>query len=108
MSNSLEINGTYSTFFKSTCLELLKKGRIMENKKNNPLSELISDDIYEILDSRGLINKKSVRDYMIRKRFDSLRKNDISAGDAIENIQKDYPYLQFDSIRKIIYNRSSV
>ena len=30
----------------------------MENNKNNPLSELISDDVYEVLDSRGLINKK--------------------------------------------------
>ncbi|MCB0744709.1 MAG: hypothetical protein KDC67_12440 [Ignavibacteriae bacterium] len=77
------------------------------NKKNieNPLSELISDEIFDILDSRGLINKKSVRDYMIRKRFDSLRNNELSAGEAIEKIQKDYPYLQFDSLRKIIYNR---
>lgn len=77
------------------------------NTKNieNPLSELISDEIFDILDSRGLINKKSVRDYMIRKRFDSLRNNELSAGEAIEKIQKDYPYLQFDSIRKIIYNR---
>ena len=41
----------------------------MENHINNPLAELISDDIYELLDSKGLINKKSVRDYMIRKRF---------------------------------------
>ena len=76
-----------------------------EKKTNNPISELISDEIYEILDSRGLINQKSVRDYMIRKRFDNLRKKEISAGDAIEKIQEDYPYLQFDSIRKIIYNR---
>jgi hypothetical protein len=77
------------------------------NTKNieNPLSELISDEVYDILDSRGLINKKSVRDYMIRKHFDSLREREISAGDAIEKIQEDYPYLQFDSIRKIIYNR---
>jgi len=80
----------------------------MESNINNPLSELISDEIYEILDSRGLINKKSVRDYMIRKRFDILRENELSAGDAIEKIQEDYPYLQFDSIRKIIYNRPSV
>ena len=71
----------------------------------NPLSELISDEVYDILNSRGLINKKSVRDYMIRKRFDLLREKEISAGDAIEKIQEDYPYLQFDSIRKIIYNR---
>jgi hypothetical protein len=78
----------------------------MDNIKN-PLSELISDEIYELLDSRGLINQKSVRDYEIRKRFDNLRKKELSAGDAIEIIQEDYPYLQFDSIRKIIYNRPS-
>lgn len=77
------------------------------NNINNPLAELISDEIFELLDSRGLINKKSVRDYEIRKRFDSLRKKELSTGDAIEIIQEDYPYLQFDSIRKIIYNRPS-
>ncbi|MEE9431840.1 MAG: hypothetical protein V3V16_12405 [Melioribacteraceae bacterium] len=71
---------------------------------NNPIAELISDEIYEILNTRGLINIKSVRDYKIRKRFDNLRDQEVSAGDAIENIRIDYPYLQFDSIRKIIYN----
>lgn len=76
----------------------------MDNIKN-PLSELISDDVYEILDSRGLINKKTVRDYKIRKSFDSLRNKELSTSDAIEKIQQEYPYLQFDSIRKIIYNR---
>ena len=63
----------------------------MDNIKN-PLSELISDEIYEVLDSRGLINKKSVRDYEIRKRFDNLRNNELSASDAIQKIQQDYPY----------------
>lgn len=71
----------------------------------NPLAELISDEVYSVLESRGLINQKSVRDYLIRKRFDYLREKEISAGDAIEKIQEDYPYLQFDSIRKIIYNK---
>jgi hypothetical protein len=78
----------------------------MDNIKN-PLSELISDDVYELLDSRGLINKKTVRDYKIRKSFDSLRNKELSTSDAIERIQQEYPYLQFDSIRKIIYNRPS-
>lgn len=79
----------------------------MDNKKN-PISELISDDVYELLDSRGLINKKTVRDYIIRKNFDSLRNKELSTSDAIEKIQQEYPYLQFDSIRKIIYNRPSI
>jgi hypothetical protein len=79
----------------------------MNNNINNPLSDLISDEIYQLLDSQGLINKKSVRDYLIRKRFNTLREKEITAGKAIEVIQKDYPYLQFDSIRKIIYNKTN-
>lgn len=70
---------------------------------SNPISDLISDDIYDLLQSRGLINEKSVRDYIIRKKFKNLRSNKMSAGDAIDSLRKDYPYLQFDSIRKIVY-----
>jgi hypothetical protein len=73
------------------------------NDSTNPLSELISDDVYTILSSRGLIDEKSVRDYIIRRKFISLRANRISASDAIESIRSDYPYLQFDTIRKIVY-----
>jgi hypothetical protein len=69
----------------------------------NPLADLISDDIYQLLQSRNLINEKSVRDYEIKKKFKKMRDQKISAGDAIERIREEYPYLQFDSIRKIIY-----
>ncbi|MBX3009456.1 MAG: hypothetical protein KF816_15655 [Melioribacteraceae bacterium] len=78
----------------------------MENlniNSGNPLAELISDDIYSLLTSRGLIDEKSVRDYIIRKKFKSLRQKKISASDAIENLRSEYPYLQFDTIRKIVY-----
>ncbi len=72
-------------------------------KIENPLSDLVSDDIYELLDSNGLIDEKAVRDYQIRRRFKQLRATKISAGDAIDTIRKDYQYLQFDTIRKIVY-----
>jgi len=71
--------------------------------QNNPLSDLISDDIFELLDSKGLINEKSVRDYQIRKKFKQLRASKISASDAIDALREEYPYLQFDTIRKIVY-----
>lgn len=71
--------------------------------KQNPLADLISDEIYELLNSRGLINEKSVRDYQIRKKFKSLREQKVSASDAIDRLREDYPYLQFDTIRKIVY-----
>ncbi|HPN38160.1 MAG TPA: hypothetical protein PL041_07125 [Melioribacteraceae bacterium] len=74
-----------------------------KNSINNPLSDLISDDIYTLLESKGLINEKSVRDYIIRKKFKNLRDEKLSASDAIDALRNEYPYLQFDTIRKIVY-----
>lgn len=78
-----------------------KGGRI-----DNPLSELISDDVYELLRSHALLDEKAIRDYQIRKMFKEMRK-ELSAGDAIDKIRDMYPYLQFDTIRKIVYQISS-
>ncbi len=69
----------------------------------NPLADLISDEVYDVLNENGLINHKSVRDYHIRKTFRQLRSTKLSAGDAIDKIRDNYPYLQFDTIRKIVY-----
>jgi hypothetical protein len=73
----------------------------------NPLSELINDETYNVLTSKGLIDEKSVRDYIIRRKFKTLRTNKISASDAIESLRNEYPYLQFDTIRKIVYQPRS-
>jgi hypothetical protein len=75
-------------------------------KIDNPLSDLISDEIFDLLNCHGLIDEKSVRDYQIRKKFKQLRASKISAGDAIDAIREEYPYLQFDTIRKIVYQIS--
>ncbi|GIK22408.1 MAG: hypothetical protein HND40_01790 [Ignavibacteriota bacterium] len=80
--------------------------REIKVKIENPLSELISDDIFDLLDSHGLIDEKAVRDYQIRKKFKHLRSSKLSAGDAIDAIRAEYPYLQFDTIRKIVYQIS--
>ena len=69
----------------------------------NPLSNLINDNIYELLKSRGLINEKSVRDYIIKLNFREMRQKKVSATNAIDLIRDEYPYLQFDTIRKIVY-----
>ena len=76
----------------------------LNEQQINPLADLISNEVYEILKSRGLINETSVRDREIRKKFKMLRANKLSAGDAIDALREDYPYLQFDTIRKIVYN----
>jgi hypothetical protein len=78
---------------------------INDEKGPNPLKDLISDEIYSLLNERGLINEKSVRDYIIRNKFKVMRDNKMNVGDAIEALREEYPYLQFDSIRKIVYHK---
>lgn len=73
------------------------------NQSANPISDLISDEIYNLLSSRGLINDKMVRDHIIRQSFYNLRADKMRASDAIDSLRDDYPYLQFDTIRKIVY-----
>ena len=82
---------------------------VMENFEypktiSNPLADLISDEIWDLLNSRGLINDRSVRDYIIRRRFKNLRSQKVRTGDAIDTLRAEYPYLQFDTIRKIVHN----
>ncbi len=73
------------------------------NTHGNPIPELINDEVYSLLHNRGLINEKSVRDYLIKKRFKNLRDSKIRASEAIDSLREEYPYLQFDTIRKIVY-----
>ncbi|MBE2279264.1 MAG: hypothetical protein IAE91_02645 [Ignavibacteriaceae bacterium] len=82
--------------------------KTVKAKIDNPLAELISDEIYELLSEHGLIDEKAVRDFQIRKKFKQLRASKISAGDAIDSIREEYPYLQFDTIRKIVYQMSKL
>jgi hypothetical protein len=70
---------------------------------SNPLSDLISDEVFETLHSKGLIHEKSVRDYIIKKKFNLIKGKNVTASQAIESLRLEYPYLQFDTIRKIIY-----
>ena len=69
----------------------------------NPLSSIISDSTYNVLMNNGLINEKSLRNFLIKQKFKDLRFSKVSASAAIEILKKQYPYLQFDTIRKIVY-----
>ncbi len=73
----------------------------------NPLAELISDDVYDVLETHNLLNEKSVRDFQIRRKFRRMRGDEVPAYDAIEQLRQEYPYLQFDTIRKIVYKLNS-
>ena len=74
-----------------------------DNGQANPLDGLISDDIYDVLENHNLLSEKGVRDYRIRKAFKTMRGQNVSAYDAIEMLREEFPYLQFDTIRKIVY-----
>jgi hypothetical protein len=71
----------------------------------NPLADLIDDTTFAILQQHKLIDQKSLRDYQIRKSYREMREK-MSAGDAIDKLQQMHPYLQFDTIRKIVYQMS--
>ena len=73
----------------------------------NPLSELISSDVYALLAKHELLSEKGVRDFRIRARFRSLREREVPAYEAIEELRLEYAYLQFDTIRKIVYGLRS-
>jgi len=71
---------------------------------NNPLKSHIPDYIFEFLIKNNLLNEKGVRDFQIRQRFVNLRERH-STQNAIELLQREYPYLQYETIRKIIYQK---
>jgi hypothetical protein len=74
------------------------------NEQINPLNDLISDDVYHLLNSKGLFDETSVRDRLIRRKFRMMRDQKYSVSDAIERLLAEYPYLQFDTIKKIVHH----
>ncbi len=70
---------------------------------SNPLSGLISDEVYVLLTEHDLLSEKAIRDYQIRNEFRRMRKKGIPSYEAIEQLRDAHPYLQFDTIRKIVY-----
>ncbi|HYM21517.1 MAG TPA: hypothetical protein VEW28_11020 [Candidatus Kapabacteria bacterium] len=72
--------------------------------KSNPLAEILTDDAYVALRENDLLNEKSLRDYIIRQMFLKLRSDSqMRTSEAIGALKEMYPYLQFDTIRKIVY-----
>jgi hypothetical protein len=69
----------------------------------NPLEGLINEDTYKTLIDHNLLSEKGVRDFQIRRQFRSMRGENVPAYEAIEQLREEYPYLQFDTIRKIVY-----
>ena len=71
---------------------------------SNPLSNVLSDEVYSLLRQNDLLNEKSLRDYIIRQMFTKLKAaGKVKTAEAIKAVREMYPYLQYDTIRKIVY-----
>lgn len=70
----------------------------------NPIRQIVSDEIYSTLVELNLINQKVIRDFQIKRRYQDLRNEGLRSADAIDAILEEYAYLQFDTVRKIIYS----
>ncbi|MEM7655275.1 MAG: hypothetical protein AAF399_04035 [Bacteroidota bacterium] len=70
----------------------------------NPIQQIVSDETYTALVQLNLINQKVIRDFQIKRHYQELRNAGMRSADAIEAVLQEYPYLQFDTVRKIIYS----
>ena len=70
----------------------------------NPIHQIISDELYSTLVELNLLNQKVLRDFQIKRAYQKLRDEGMRSADAIDAILEEYPYLQFVTIRKIIYS----
>lgn len=71
---------------------------------SNPIRQIMTDDLYSKLVSLNLLNQKVIRDFLIKRLYLDLRRSGYRSAEAIEMVLDDYPYLQFDTVRKIIYS----
>jgi len=72
--------------------------------RGNPIHEFIPDDLYVTLKSMGFLDERTIRDYYLKKKFDDLR-SQYTPREIFRILQKEFPYICEDTIRKIIYSR---
>jgi len=75
-------------------------------KMNNPIPELISDEVFDLLSKEGLLNETGIRNYLIQTKFRELKELNIGSSEAIGIIKNEYPNLEQDTINKIVYKKN--
>ncbi len=71
---------------------------------SNPIRQILPDDLFRVLLDLNLINRKVLRDFEIKREYKLLRRRGLKSQEAIDALLATYPYLQFDTVRKIIYS----
>jgi hypothetical protein len=97
----------------SMALKTIKDNRknTMAQKKvtllpdTNPLADIISDKAYQELYRRGLLNKLGVRNHRIKNIVAYQKSMGMEEADAIDKARESFPYLIFETVRKIVKGR---
>jgi hypothetical protein len=71
---------------------------------SNPIRQILPDDLFSALLEMNLINLKVLRDFEIKREYKMLRRQGLKATEAIDALLEKFSYLQFDTVRKIIYS----
>mgnify|MGYP007105022761 CR=1 FL=1 len=71
---------------------------------SNPIRQILPDDLFRVLLDLNLINRKVLRDFEIKREYKLMRRRGLKSQEAIDALLEAYPYLQFDTVRKIIYS----
>jgi hypothetical protein len=90
-------NSEYSLF----CRDL--QNPLSDKDRKNPLSDIIDDVTFDKLNKMNLFNEIKVRNHVIRKIFRQQRESGMNVEESILSIRIPFPYLEFDTIRKIAY-----
>jgi hypothetical protein len=93
-----------SSFGSSSVRPMQQEQNPMQRSMDNPLTGIISDELFNTLLAHDLLNEKALRDFMIRQQFKKLKaESNMRTMEVMNEIQRMYPYLQLDTIRKIVY-----
>jgi hypothetical protein len=60
--------------------------------------------LFHLLLKKGFLNERAIRDLYIKNRYNELKVKS-RPKDIFQNIQKEFPYLSVETIRKIIYSK---
>lgn len=71
---------------------------------SNPVQFLLNDQQFQLLTELNLLNKKLLRDLEIRGKYHTLKAEGVSFLEALDYLLQEYPYLQPDTLRKLIYS----
>jgi hypothetical protein len=75
--------------------------------RGNPVSEFIPDELYFDLMEKGFLNERAIRDYYLKKQFNTLRSHH-TPQQIFSLLHQEFPYICEDTIRKIIYTRNGM